>query len=113
MTVSLSADAQSTLTNFPIVSSVLETYSRHIKVGDSEAWCGPHFVVLLIRPFTAGEDAVVAWARAQDEATLIDHVPLKDGRDYLVLQREYVTQSYRQALTEAMVYAEIAYTKAT
>ena len=96
---------QSSVTNFPILSSVLETYSRHIKVGDSEAWCGAHFIVLLVRAFTPGEDAVMKWVQIQDEAALVDMVSLKDGRDYIILRRTYVKQSYRDALREQAAFA--------
>ena len=103
--VFLSASEQSTRTNFPILSSVLETYSRHVKVGDSEGWCGAHFIVLVLRAFTPGEDAVTAWAKAQDDAVLVDVVGLGDGRDYVVLRRQYVRQTYRDALREQQDYA--------
>lgn len=98
--VFLSDADQSVLTNFPVVNSVLETYMRHVKVGDSEGWCGPHYLTLLVRAFTAGEDAVAAWARAQDDALLLDIIPLKDGRDYIILQRLYTKQTYPDAIRE-------------
>ena len=101
----LSAGAQFTLTNFPILSSVLESYSRHIKVGNSEAWCGANFIVLIANPFTAGEDAVVAWARAQDDAELVDVIGLTDGRDYVILRRLHSKQTYQDALREQEHYA--------
>lgn len=101
----LSADEQYTLTNFPILSSVLETYSRHIKVGNSEAWCGANFIVLMANPFTAGEDAVVAWAKAQDDAELVDVIGLGDRRDYVILRRLHTKQTYQDALREQANYA--------
>jgi len=80
--------------------SVLEIYPRHIKVGDSEGWCGPSLMALALRPFTPGEDAVVAWAKAQDDAVLLDVVHLSDGRDYIVLERLHTKQTLRAALAE-------------
>lgn len=80
--------------------SVLEVYPRHVKVGDSEGWCGPSLIALLLRPFTPGEDAVVTWARAQDDTALLDVVHLADGRDYIVLERLHTKQSLREALSE-------------
>jgi hypothetical protein len=80
--------------------SVLEIYPRHIKVGDSEGWCGPSLMSLLLRPFTPGEDAVVAWACAQDDAALLEVVHLSDGRDYVVLERLHTKQTIRAALAE-------------
>lgn len=90
--------------NFPIIGSVLETYSRHVKVGDSEAWCGASFMVAIVRPFTAGEDAIGAWLTQQDSATLLEIVPLSDGRDYVVLRREHVKQSFADALREQELF---------
>jgi hypothetical protein len=103
-TVSLSVDAQSVRMSFPILMSVLEIYPRHIKVGDSEGWCGPSLMALILRPFTPGEDAVVAWATAQDDTNLLDLVHMADGRDYVVLERLHVKQSLRQALQEQNEY---------
>jgi hypothetical protein len=101
----LSASEQYTLTNFPILSSVLETYSRHVKVGNSEGWAGANFIVLMANPFTAGEDAVIAWAKAQDDAELVDVVGLGDGRDYVILRRLHTKQTYNDALREQENYA--------
>lgn len=86
------------------MASVLETYNRHIKVGDSEAWCGPSIIAAVLRPFTAGEDAVVMWIRHQDDTALLDLVHLADGRDYVVLERLHTTQSRQQALVEQREY---------
>ena len=95
----------STARNYPILSSVLESYSRHIKVGDSEGFCGANFIVLISRAFTAGEDAVMLWAQMQDDATLVDIINLSDGRDYIILKRLYIKQTYRDALNEQAAFA--------
>lgn len=79
----------------------METYTRQIRVGDSEAMCGPRYIAALVRAFTPGEDAVMAWVRMQDDTRLVDIVPLKDGRDFCVFERNYVTQSYEDAYREA------------
>jgi len=100
-----------TARNYPVLSSVLETYSRHIKVGDSEGWCGANFIVLIVRGFTPGEDAVTLWAKAQDESSLIDIISLGDGRDYIILKRHYVKQSYRDALNEQAVFANAFFSR--
>lgn len=47
----------------------------------------------------------MAWARAQDDASLVDIVNLADGRDYIILKRNYVKQTYRDALNEQAVFA--------
>lgn len=91
--------------NFPVLRSVLETYSRHVKVGDSEGWCGANYIVMLVRPFTPGENAVMTWVRAQDEASLVDSLSLGDGRDYIILKRHYTKQTYTDALNEQAVFS--------
>lgn len=98
--VSPSAGASSTRTNYPILEASLETYTRWVRVGDSEAMCGPRLIVTLSRPFTPGEDAVMTWVRMQDDTQLIDIVPLKDGRDFIIFERLYTKQTYAQATEE-------------
>ena len=99
------ADAQLTPTNStPILDSVLEHYTRHVRVGDSEAWFGLRLVTVITRPFTPGEDAIAAWVRVQDGCELLALLHLNDGRDYVVLQRTYTLQTYQDALQEARRY---------
>lgn len=93
--------------SFPILESLTETYTRHIRVGDSEAHLGLGVITALVRPFTPGEDAVVAWIKLQDDALLLDLVPLSDGRDYVVLRRQYTRQSYAEALYESQEFARL------
>lgn len=90
--------------SFPILQAVMETYTRQIRVGDSEAMFGPRFIVALVRPFTAGEDAVMLWVRLQDDTRLVDIVPLSDGRDFIVFERGYKTQTYEQAHEEVRAF---------
>lgn len=90
--------------SFPILASVLETYSRHVRVEDSEAYCGPRFIVAIVRPFTVGEDAIALWIHRQDDTRLLDIVPMSDGRDYIVFERLYVSQSVADARLEADAY---------
>jgi len=75
-------------------------YPRHIKVGDSEGWCGPVLMTAITRPFTPGEDAVFAWLLLQDDSTLLDIIHLTDGRDYIVFRRQHTRQTLREALVE-------------
>lgn len=63
-------------------------------------------MVLVVKPFTPGEDAVMAWAQSQDGSELIDVLALADGRDYMVLRRLHTKQSFREALAESSAYAE-------
>lgn len=66
--------------------------------------CGPRFIVAILRPFTTGEDAVMMWVRLQDDTRLLDIVPLGDGRDFVVFERNYVTQTFADAYREAERY---------
>jgi hypothetical protein len=84
--------------------SVLETYHKHIKVGDSEGWCGPSLMVVVLRPFTPGEDAIITWACAQDDAELLEVLHLQDGRDYIVLARRHTKQTLQAALAEQQAF---------
>ncbi|HLP97640.1 MAG TPA: hypothetical protein VK149_04265 [Sideroxyarcus sp.] len=78
----------------------METYTRHIKIGDSEGYVGAEVMLAITRPFTPAEDAVFLWLLIQDKAHLLDMVPLADGRDYIILRREYETQSMEAAFAE-------------
>lgn len=62
-------------------------------------------MVLILRPFTAGEDAVIAWATLQDDSEMVGLIHMTGGRDYIVLQRLYASQSYREALREQETFA--------
>lgn len=74
-------------------------------MGESEGWCGANFIVLVLKPFTAGEDAVILWATRQDDSELVDILHLSDGRDYIVLQRKHSSQGYREAIREQEAFA--------
>lgn len=82
----------------------MENFSRHVKVGDSEGWCGARFIVAIVRPFTPGEDAVALWITMQDDTRMLDILPLQDGRDYIVFERLYKTQTVREAHAEVEVF---------
>lgn len=84
--------------------SVVENYYKSIRVGDSEAHLGALVITAILRPFTAGEDAVAAWIVAQDATNLIELVHLTDGRDYCVFERMHLTQTYEQAQRESDAY---------
>lgn len=85
---------------------MVETYYRQIKVGDSEAMVGPRYIVAILRGFTPGEDAVMAWVSMQDSSRLVDIVPMGDGRDFVVFERQYTKQSFIDAYQEAERYQQ-------
>jgi hypothetical protein len=86
------------------ILTATRAYSRSIQSGGSEAYCGARFIVALLRPFTAGEDAVTAWVTAQDDSILLGWVPMDDGRDFVLLGRLHTKQSYRDAVAEQTAY---------
>jgi hypothetical protein len=57
-----------------------------------------------LRPFTVGEDAVLGWLTSQDDIVVADIVPMQDGRDFVVFQRQYTKQSFHAATVEAQGY---------
>lgn len=99
--VSPSVSEPSTKMSFPLLISLAETYYKSIRVGDSEAHLGAVVIAAILRPFTPGEDGVVAWIRAQDDTNLRELVHLKDGRDLCVFERMYRDQTYEQARAES------------
>lgn len=78
----------------------LETFPRSIAVGDAAGYCGALEIVLISRSFTPAEDAVVAWAVAQDDSELDEITYLPDGRDLMILRRAHVRQSLVDAVVE-------------
>lgn len=77
-----------------------DMWPRQFVVGGSEAYFGAESIVLITRPFTAGEDAVVTWAMLQDRCHLIGTHHMSDGRDLMLLQRLYEKQSREEAHLE-------------
>lgn len=75
-------------------------FPRKLRAGNSEAYVGALEIVVISKPFTAGEDAVMSWVNAQDETLLIDATPLPDGRDVLFLRRQHSKQSLTEAVLE-------------
>jgi hypothetical protein len=77
-----------------------DMWPRRIHSGGSEAWCGEAVIVACTRPFTAGEDAVLAWVTQQDAVELVGVMPLPDGRDLMLFDRSYLTQTSEEAHQE-------------
>ena len=77
-----------------------DMWPRHVKYGECEAWCGSGLVVVVTRAFTPDEDLLFDWVVRQDRCFLygIHHLP--DGRDLIVFERQFVTQSRDDAFTE-------------
>jgi hypothetical protein len=79
-------------------------WARSFSCGGSEAYVGADMIVCATKPFTAGEDAVMTWIAAQDQALLSILVNLADGRDLMLLERLHVKQSRADALAEQQAH---------
>jgi len=77
-----------------------DLWPRSIRRGDCAAWCGFDVVITLTRPFTHQEDAVFDWVTKQDSVSLIGWHSLEDGRDYMLFERLYSTQTREDAWHE-------------
>lgn len=75
-------------------------YPRKVKAGESEAYLGALDVIVISKPFTAGEDAVMSWVNAQDGVELSGITPIPDGRDLMLLTRQHTRQSLSEAVLE-------------
>ena len=51
----------------------------------------------------------MAWVRLQDDSRVVDIVPMTDGRDFVVMERNYVSQTFSDAYEEARRYTEAIY----
>lgn len=77
-----------------------DIWPRRFSSGGSEAYLGAFTILLIARPFTAGENAALAWVMAQDECVMSVCYPLSDGRDFILLDRCHVRQSREEAIAE-------------
>jgi hypothetical protein len=77
-----------------------DAFSRKFRAGDSEAYVGATDVVVISKPFTPGEDAVVSWLLGQDSTYLEEAYALPDGRDLFLMRREHRLQTLASAIRE-------------
>ena len=77
-----------------------DMWPRSFHAGESSAYVGATNIVLVTKPFTAGEDAAVTWALLQDECTLAGTCHLSNGNDLMLLDRCHRYQSLEDALME-------------
>lgn len=91
-----------------VTLSLDELFPRNIHSGGSEAHCGAFDIIVVSRPWTPGEDAVLAWAVSQDAALLVDISPLPDGRDLFHLRRLHERQTVEDAMTEHLSHLEVS-----
>lgn len=80
--------------------SLADLFPRTVEVGGSQGFCGALDIVAIVRPFTAGEEAVLTWCAAQDGATVSELASLPDGRDIIVLRRLHTRQTIHDAIRE-------------
>lgn len=81
-----------------------DMFPRQFKQGDCEGWCGESFIVLVSRPFTAEEDAGFNWIMEQDTVQLAGVMPLADGRDLMMFDRQHTKQSKSEAKREQVMF---------
>jgi hypothetical protein len=77
-----------------------DLWPRHFQQGDSEAWVGGTLMIALTRPFTVDEDQVFRWLNEQDGCLLYGVHHLRDGRDILLFERSFTSQSKEDAILE-------------
>ena len=75
-------------------------WPRTYKLGDAEGYCGDTYIVTLSRPFTRSEDHLFRWLTEQDAVELYGLAHLSDGRDLMLFERLFVTQSREAAREE-------------
>lgn len=91
-----------------------QVFPRRFRAGDSEAYLTAFDIIVLTRPFTAGDVAVLTWVQLQDDTLLREIAPLKDGRDVIVLRRMHSRQTLADAVQEERrhmcreIFAELA-----
>lgn len=81
-------------------------FSRRTECEDSRAYVGTYYAVTITRPFTRAEIHVFDWLVRQDSMELINIEHLDDGRDVMVFQRLYTSQTREQAIAERREHLE-------
>lgn len=77
------------------------SFSRSLVIGNAEVYVGPYDIIVICEPHSHAEQAVLNWVEKVDGATLIDCAPLEDGRDVLLLSRNYSKQDQVDAIAES------------
>lgn len=77
-----------------------ELWPRHKRFGNCEAWVGGGLAICVTQPFTAEEDQLFRWVLEQDTCVLYGIHHMKDGRDLIVFDRTFTTQTREEAIRE-------------
>ena len=77
-----------------------DMWPRHIAYGECEGWCGSGLIVVITRMFTPDEDLLFDWVEKQDDCDLYGVQPLVDGRELMVFNRQFRTQTPLEAYEE-------------
>lgn len=93
--------------SLPLLESMVEVYTRQIKVDGSEGYLGLRLGLTITRPDTTGEQTVFSWLRSQDDCYLLDMMEMSNGRYYTVFRRQFVQQSYMAAQHENEMYQRL------
>lgn len=77
----------------------LNAYLPHITLGMNEGYLTPLHILLIVKPFSIGEETILEWAYQQDpEAVLTSTIPFDAHRDLMILERNHTSTSATQAL---------------
>lgn len=77
-----------------------DLWPRVQRYNTAEGYCGGNLIVTVSRAFTDDEDQIFQWAKAQDSASLWGVQHLSDGRDLLIFERSFTSQTQAEAIEE-------------
>lgn len=86
--------------HFPPPPAWTVHFARTHQKESSFALVDSSHIFVVSRPFAPGEKDVIDWAEAQDGAAVRNIVALPDGRDFIVLEREFTRQTRQDAMDE-------------
>lgn len=75
-------------------------WPRHIAYGECHGWVGSGLIIVMTRAFTPDEDLLFDWVAKQDRCHLYGIHHMQDGRDLIVFERQFVSQSQADAVAE-------------
>jgi hypothetical protein len=75
-------------------------WPRFAQFGEARAYCGTDYIVVISKAFTPDEDLALRWVIEQDSCVLHTLTHLADGRDIMLFERLYHTQTREEAVGE-------------
>lgn len=77
-----------------------DLWPRQIHIGDAHGYVGADVIVTISKVFSKEEDALFHWVDSQDDCYLFGIQHLPDGRDLIIFNRNWRTQTREQAEME-------------